>query len=206
MNRLPLPLVLALVLLVGLPLVGGIAGYVWRAAAVESGFLLGTPPKPAVKIDGALTFYVVVQGADNEFFQCDLVAMHAGKNCWSQIAPPVRDENNYAYTQYVRNAAANPTIEASRFAPPPGKIKDFWVSTYQDEIGGHITEARYALLDDGRVWAWIYDTTMFTNVSKDFEQWVGGLGGACCLGVLGLVLWLGLVIVLPRIQPSIPGH
>lgn len=182
-------------LLVGLPLLGALIGFALRALPSERGVSLGATPEPAQKIVAAAPAYVIVETTSGNYFQCTFVPREiaATTNCWKPTT---------TNTSVFANSVDSPRIEQARFASPPGSVRDYWIASHFDSIGGFIYETRYALLDDGRVWAWTYETNTLINVSKIFDGVIGAVFGLCCAGVLALILWAVLAATVWPKQPA----
>ncbi|MGB8645524.1 MAG: hypothetical protein WCF84_09820 [Anaerolineae bacterium] len=177
---------LALVIL-GLLLCGVLGGLGIGSAPEENGFSLGAPPQPAAKIAAADTGYIVVQTGAGTYYRC--ADFSAPAACWVPDSAPA---------QASAQSSDAPQVDDARFAPPPGKIREHWTTTFFDSIGGFITETRYALLEDGTVWVWPYHVHMVLNFPKSVDQFIGAGTGLCCAGLLAVLASLLLVLVFRR--------
>lgn len=184
---------LVLVALLAMTLLGAFIGFNILARPQEHGFSVGAPPEPATRIAAATTLDVLVETTGGTFYKCafGLNNSNPGQNCWTRNNAPVYP---------VTNSVNHPSVDEGWFVPPPAKTRDYWIATLYDKSRS-ITEVRYAVLDDGRVWVWSFKTSDSFNFSPTLEGVLAGFFGFACTVPLALAIWGILAVTVWRAKP-----
>ena len=139
----------------------------WRA--------LGAPPAPADGFVAADPTVVYVATAGEQVYACRPTRAAADGACWQPATAPfaIDEDADFEHSVY-----------SGEVPPPPGETLDVvFVSIFYADAA---FEARYALLADGTVWVWEYDTSSNMALLVLLAGPVVGLA----LGVIVIVILL----------------
>jgi hypothetical protein len=150
----------------------------WRAGTLSRWRRLEPLPARGVEFVAGTTTTVYVRADDGRLYGC----RHRGgievpRDCWSEAQEPLKLDLDRRSDQLVYTGEVK---------PPRGTVVDtLEVSEWYAES---MSEARYALLQDGTVYKWEYDTGMYGSLIK----LALGLGIGLVLGIVAVViLWVG---------------
>ena len=168
-------------LVLGVTLVGTMLGLWWGNRPNTAGFSIGAPTEPIARMAYVDTSRIIVLSANGNYYSCQSISFSKQVACWELTTPP--SEDSVAGSDYS-------PIDATKFAPPPGKIRELRSDSFTADISGTIQVTRYALLEDGTVWVWQAQAHQYLNPSKSWDQVLGAGIGLCCGGAVGLLLAL----------------
>ncbi len=176
-----------LVLLPCLGLMGSLAYLRARQAGAFSHWRsLGAAPGHAVDIVTGDMYVVYVRTASGIIYGCRHWDKPAAGDCWQKAQQPLSIDPDTQFDQSLFRGEPR---------PPPGAVTDSLKATVW--YGDDATETRYALLADGTVWTWQYDTGGLWILLIILLGPAAGLALA-----IGLVILWGVAMHLRRVRSA----
>jgi len=171
--------VAVLLILVLSPCVGLGGGVAYLLAYREGAFSrwrsLGSPPAPATALYAGDTAVIYAAAADGNVYTCPPTSQ-ARDACWTLAAPP--------YTVDTRADYEHSVISGDPPPPPEAPVDVLYVSRFYAEMA---VEARYALLPDGTVWVWYFESAGYLSLLVLLGSPVLGFGLGFVLAVILLL-------------------